>query len=278
MSIRRKLSDPQQYVLQVIINRGVIDHTDFKKIYSSTLSKFSIDDSDRREKEVYSQFIREINEAIKFYNVEIQKGICEITGMSFYCFVRTFDVGGIGKLSSHYQPTDLKIFQIILNMIIDSENGIVNYNDIVHQIYETFDELTVETQSQAKTVTKVPTNREIRTSIDMFTNHYWLMEVVNHPNNYTLHGRALIELYHYLTEMYDEETLSTCFSCKKLLIVGIKCEYCSKKFHRGCLKEIFSKNHYDCINCKKSFSEDEINNLKKVISEAKTAYASRHTN
>ncbi len=70
---RYKLSDSQQYVLQVLMNRCVIDHTDFKHIYAKTLSKFEINDTELNQKEIYSQFIREINDAIRFYNFEIQK-------------------------------------------------------------------------------------------------------------------------------------------------------------------------------------------------------------
>ncbi len=70
---RYKLSDTQQYVLQVFMNRCVVDHTDFRQIYSRALKKFEINDADLTHKEVYSQFIREINEAIHYYNFEIRK-------------------------------------------------------------------------------------------------------------------------------------------------------------------------------------------------------------
>ncbi len=58
------------------------------------------------------------------------KGVCEMTGLTFYCFVRIFDSCSIGKLSSLYNPTELKIFQIILPMIIESDKGYVSNNDI----------------------------------------------------------------------------------------------------------------------------------------------------
>ena len=76
MSQRLKLSEPQQYVLQILMNRCVIDQTDFKKIYNRALTKFNMNDSENElsKKEVYSQFIRNINEAVKNYNFEIQKG------------------------------------------------------------------------------------------------------------------------------------------------------------------------------------------------------------
>ncbi len=53
-----------------------------------------------------------------------------MTGLTFYCFVRIFDSCSIGKLSSLYNPTELKIFQIILPMIIESDKGYVSNNDI----------------------------------------------------------------------------------------------------------------------------------------------------
>lgn len=272
MSVRRKLSHPQQYVLQVILNRGVIDHTDFKTIYSKTLKKFEIDDSDLSQKEVYSQFIREINDAMRYFSCEIQKGVCEITGNSFYCFVRTFD-SGIGKLSALYQPTELKIFQIILDMIMESDDGIVNYNDIINQINDEYEEISTQAQTQAKTITKIPSNREMRTIIEQFANHYWLMEIVNAPNNYTLHGRAIIELDQYLKDVYGKET---CFRCKKLLIVGMKCSSCGKQIHRACAKEFFNNQYYECTHCKQKFTETEISSLKETISGAKAAYNAKY--
>ena len=77
MSSRRlQLSEFQQNVLQVLMNRGVMDHHDLKVVYAAALAKNGIEDENQEltQNKVYSQVIREINEAISFFNIEIQKG------------------------------------------------------------------------------------------------------------------------------------------------------------------------------------------------------------
>ena len=77
MSSRRlQLSEFQQNVLQVLMNLGVMDHHDFKVDYAAALAKNGIEDENQEltQNKVYSQVIREINEAISFFNIEIQKG------------------------------------------------------------------------------------------------------------------------------------------------------------------------------------------------------------
>lgn len=279
MSQRLKLSEPQQYVLQILMNRCVIDQTDFKKIYNRALTKFNMNDSENElsKKEVYSQFIRNINEAVKHYNFEIQKGYCEITGITFYCFIRQFDTCSIGKLSECYKPVDLKIFQIILTMIINSEAGYVNYNDLINQINDDFDEMISDAQTQSQSITKVPSNRVIRSTIEMFKSHYWLLEVVEKKNMVTLHGRALIELFQYITELFDEKNLNYCVRCKKLVLIGIKCggENCGKLMHRYCAKEMFT-GHKSCLSCNKKFTDETITSLATAIRAAKAAYQGKN--
>lgn len=259
------------------MNRGVIDQSDFKLIFSKTMEKFEIDDHDLNQKEVYSQFIREINDAIRFYSFEIQKGVCEISGITFYCFIRQFDACSIGKLSAIYSPTELKIFQIILPMIIESPRGYVSYNEIVDSTNDAFDEISAQAQTQTQKISKPLSNRDIRATVDMFISHYWLMELVNNTNMVTLHGRALIELQQYFKEVFDEEQLKSCFRCKKLLLIGLTCGGCNQNYHRSCAKEIFS-NHNACTNCKAVFPETEILELRETLSEAKSAYNRKYKN
>lgn len=269
---RTKLSDTQQYVLQVLMNRGVMDHGDFKRIYKSALKKFELHNTDLTDKNIYSQFIREISDAIKPFNFEITKGVCEITGYTFYCYVRLFDPCSLGKLSALYSPTELKIFQILLPMIIESEQGFVSYNDIVDQINETYEEMTSNAQTQAEKITVIPSNRQIRSAIDMFISHYWIMELVSNTNMLTLHGRAIIELDQYFKEAFSEEgQLKYCFRCKKLCLIGIKCDKCSESYHRSCAKEIFNK-HNACMKCKEVFDVTKVESLREAISEARAAF------
>jgi len=270
MSNRLVLSEPQQYMLQTLMNRG-----DFKSVFLSVLQKFNIE-LQGEPKEHYPTFIREINEAIKFYNMEINMGICEITGITYYCFVRLFDSSSIGKLSVLYQANELKMFRSILSLIIESEHGYVNYNDIVYQINEDYETISSQAMTQSQT-TKVPTNREIRLTVEKFIADYWLLELIDQPHMITLHGRAIIELGQYMSELFEPDMLNTCFRCKKMVVVGFKCNSCSKKYHRNCAKDIFTTTHRDCLSCKSAFTDKQINELKETLNSAKAAYKNKYS-
>lgn len=178
-------------------------------------------------------------------------------------------------MSALYNSSELKVFNIVLELIMESDHGFVDYTNIVNQVYDSFQEMSETAATQSQTV-KLPSNREIRTIIEKFIKDYWLMEIVNQPNRITLHGRALIELSQYIGELYDADTLNFCTRCKKLLILGIKCENCPSMYHRGCAKEIFS-THKDCISCKKAIDKEKINELIKSISASKDAYAAKNS-
>ena len=272
MSTRLVLSNPQQYLLQIFMNRGVLDQFAFKEVFASILTKFNIlKAGEEVRKEVYANFLREINDAIKHYNIEIQRGVCELTGYTFYCLVRLFDSCSIGKLSSLYSSTELKVFKIILTLVLESDEGSVDLQTIGSHVSDEFEELSTQAQAQSQVAAKVPTHREIRCIIDKFIKNYWIMEVLTQTNLFTLHSRCLIELAHYITEITDPEVLSHCYQCKKILLVGIRCQHCSSKFHRGCAKEIFS-NQRDCLSCKARFSEEQVEQLKDEIVYARNAY------
>lgn len=263
MSHHLKLSDAQQYFLQIMLNKGVIDQNSFKNIFCGVLNKFEIPFNETQLKHFYVSFLREINDAIKNFSMEIRSGVCEITGMSFYCLIRQSDSSGIGKMSSLYSPVELKLFKKILALIIESDEGYVDFNYILNQIVEDN-----ETLSQTN---KLPTNKEIRLSIEKFIQDNWLIEVFNKPNMITLHGRAMIELSQYMTEVFDNEVLNKCSLCKSLLLNGVSCNSCSIKLHRHCSRKFFEKQK-TCPNCKKEFTDEQIKELRESINSAKSAY------
>ena len=71
MSSRPALSGPQQYMLQIFMNRGVIDQYDFKHVFINAFKQFdpSLADLEQVPKDIYSKFIMEINDAIKPYSM-----------------------------------------------------------------------------------------------------------------------------------------------------------------------------------------------------------------
>ncbi|RNA26933.1 non-structural maintenance of chromosomes element 1 -like protein [Brachionus plicatilis] len=266
------LSPAQQYFLQIILNKGVLDQINFKVLFCNVLKKFQIEYEETQIKPMYVKFLREINEAIKHFNMEIKAGNCEITGLSYYCIIRLCDSSSIGDLSQLYSAAELKIFRKVLELIVESENGSVDYNLILNEILSMFDELSEEAQGSQSQIEKCPTNRDIRIILEKFMQDNWLIEIINAPNMITLHGRALIELCQYIKQIFPPEDLSYCYLCKFIVLNNFSCSGCSMKLHRYCAKRFF-KGGKDCPSCKQSFSKDQIDGLLESLSSAKNAYA-----
>lgn len=267
------LTDAQQFFLQIMLNNGVIDQLNFKTLFCNVLTKFEIRYNESEIKSLYVNFLREINEVIKNFNMEIKTGMCEITGLSYFCIIRLCDTSSIGNLSMLYTSTDLKTFRKILELIIESDQGCVDYNLIVNEIYTLYDELSNEAVATQSNVTKVPSNRDIRLVVEKFMQDKWLIEVINQPNMITLHGRALIELSQYIKQIFDNDLIGYCFLCKSIVLSYFSCEHCSIKMHKYCAKRVF-KNTKDCPSCKATFSNDRVSTLLDSISSAKNSYAS----
>ncbi len=129
-----KLSDSQQYFLQLMLNKAVIDELNFKNTFCQVMKKFNIAYNEATIKDQYAKFLKEINDVIKTFSLEIRKGVDELTGVTFFCLVRQSDAGGIGNLSSLYNPVELNIYKRILSLIIESDDGYVDYNTLINQV------------------------------------------------------------------------------------------------------------------------------------------------
>ena len=270
MSSRLVLSPPQQYMLQIFMNRGVLDQFAFKSILSGILKKFNIPEGETGNDGILI-FIREMNDAIKPFNIEIQKGSCDLTGYSYYCLIRLFDSFSSGKISTLYSSMELKLFRIILTLVIESEEGWVDNRTIIRHVIDEFEEYASFASTQSQIAPKVPTLREIRAALDKFINDYWIVEVSPEANTFSLHGRSLIELSQYISELFDRDTLKNCFRCKKICLIGITCRHCSCKYHRECARKVL-KNQKDCISCKSTFSDEEIKGNDDDIADARSTY------
>lgn len=267
------LSDAQQYFLQTILNKSVIDQFNFKTLFCNVLNKFQIEYSESSLKPFYVNFLREINEVIKHFNMEIKTGICEITGLSYYCIYRQCDTNAIGKLSLLYTPNELRIFRKILELIVESDQGYVEYNQMINDISDYYDEIANEAKNENQS-TKIPNNKEIRIAIEKFVQDYWLAELINEPNKFTLHGRALIELSQYIKQVLDNEIINHCYLCKSIVLIYFGCENCSSKMHRHCAKRLL-KESQDCPSCRYKFNSEQIKDLFESLNAAKNQYATQ---
>lgn len=146
-----KLSEAQQYFLQLILRKPVIDQVNFKQIFCMVLDRFQIEYSEERLREIYVKFLRDINEVIRHFNLEIKTGTCEITGLSFFCMIQQTDTSAASKLSTLYTPVELKIFRKILELIIESESGSVDFNHVVGEVNDYYEELAQQASLQDNT-------------------------------------------------------------------------------------------------------------------------------
>lgn len=267
------LSPAQQYFLQILLNRGVLDQINFKALFCNVMKKFQIEFDDSQIKNYYVKFLREINNVIKNFNLEIKAGNCEITGLSYYCIIRLCDSSSIGDLSQLYSPIELKIFRKVLELIVESDTGSVEYIIILNEVLSMYDDLSEEASATQSQIARCPSNRDVRMIIEKFMSDNWLIEVINEPNMITLHGRTIIELSHYIKQIFPPEDLSFCYLCKNLVLNSFKCSGCSSKLHRYCARRLF-KGSKDCPSCKQTFSSEQVENLQNSLSSAKNIYSS----
>lgn len=273
--MRNSLSDAQQYFLQIMINKKVIDQYNFKHIFTNVLNKFDIECNDSMFKEYYTNFLREINEVIKTFNMEIKTATCEISALTYFALIRQCDTGQIGTLSTLYSSMELKIFRKILELIIESEEGCVEYATIANEIIDYFESLVNEAATQSQT-TKIPSTADIRQIVEKFMQDCWLVQVINRQGMITLHGRAIAELSQYIKQLYkDNDVLNYCYICKSLLLNGISCykSECGCKMHRFCARNRFKKTS-DCPSCRSTFTNEQIQDFKESINTARNVYSS----
>lgn len=146
-----KLSAAQQYFLQLMLHKPVIDQVNFKHVFCVVLDRFHIEYKEETLRETYVRFLRDINEVIRHFNLEIKTGTCEITGLSYFCLIQQTDTGSLAKLAKLYSPVELKIFRKILELIIESDSGSVEYTQIVNEISDYYEELADQAMQQEGT-------------------------------------------------------------------------------------------------------------------------------
>ena len=149
-----KLSSAQKYFLQIMLQKSVIDQVNFKTIFCKVLDRFEIEYTDDRLREIYVKFLKDINEIIRHFNLEIKTGTCEITGLSYFCLIQQTDTE-TAKLSGLYNPVELRIFRKVIELIIESDSGCIDFNYAVGDINDYYEELSTQANQQDGGITKV---------------------------------------------------------------------------------------------------------------------------
>jgi hypothetical protein len=270
--VKDSLSHAQQFFLQVMISKKVIDQNTFKDVFYAVSEKFDLNVDDANFKEFYPNFLREINNAIRAFNMEIKTATCETSTLTFFCLIRQTDTGQIGTLSTLYSSVELKVYRKILEMVVESEQGYVDFGQIANEVSDMFEGFAHDAATQSAQTTKIPSTSEIRQIVEKFIQDCWLVEVVDKPHMITLHGRALVELSEYIKQLFkDGDVLNHCYICKALVLSAYSCEHCSCKIHRYCAKNMFKKSR-DCPNCRAAFTKDQEEEFLVMVKQAKDAY------
>ena len=289
------LNEAQQYFVQVMLNRGVVDELHFKRLFGAVLRKFEIVCPDGELKDFYTRFIKEINEAIRHFSMEIKRATCEFTTITSFCLVRLASGSAdadIGQLSALYSPVELTIFKRLMALVVESDDGCVEYATAVQHISDDFDEQQAQLMQQsaatgtqlAAAATKKPSAREIRAAIERLTRDYWLADVVGRSHVLTLHPRAILELADYIKQMYanandDEQTLTlaACHLCKSLVLHHVACDKCGARMHMHCANALF-REQSKCGKCRATFDQAVIDDMREAMRTARQLYIAAHNN
>jgi hypothetical protein len=256
-----------------MINKKLVDQYSFRKVFTAVLRRFNIECDDANFKEYYTDFLKQINQVISAFNMEIKTAQCEWSTVSYFCLIRQCDTGCIGTLSLLYTPMELRVFRRVLELIIESDDGFVEYETVSYEVGEMFDNAERDAATQSMQTTKRPSQAEIRRIIERFIQDYWLVEVLGNAGHVTLHGRAIAELAQYIKQLYREtpDVLNSCAMCSSLLLSGLRCENCKCVTHRHCARNLLKKSNA-CWKCKIKFSEDVISELHDSIANAKAEF------
>ncbi|KAH9523627.1 Non-structural maintenance of chromosomes element 1 [Bulinus truncatus] len=205
----------QQIFLQSFISKGILDSKEIKALLA--------------ELGVHTDFTDEIlklvlstNEAIAPFNLEIKKGIQEDDGANFYCLVNTVETP-ITHLSSTYTQNELELFKKLIEQIVDTEDGKIGSRAAL---------------SLTDSLDKRMGKEEAEAFFNKLEKDKWIRR--DKEGKLSLSVRSLLELDHYLKEVYAE-FIKSCNICSKICLLGETCANCGIKIHLKCAKSLFTK-------------------------------------
>ncbi|KAG7316929.1 hypothetical protein KOW79_019227 [Hemibagrus wyckioides] len=225
----RPMGDSHKRFLQTMMRNGIISSVQAKALYRhccETHGAHYLPDK-------LEEFIDVINTTLQPMFMHIRKGSSEEDGAQHYALVNMAETD-ITRMSSDYADNELELFRKTMDMILDTENGIVSSTDL----------LNCADRLQTKKMKK----KETEHVLNKFVQDKWLNEK---QGEYTLSTRCIIEMEQYIRKVY-QDLIRLCYVCHNIVLQGQICENpdCGIKMHYYCVARYF-KGRIDphCPSC-----------------------------
>ncbi|KAM5227704.1 non-structural maintenance of chromosomes element 1 homolog [Ctenodactylus gundi] len=221
------MTDVHRRFLQLLMTHGVLEEWDIKRLQKHC---YKVHDCSAPVGNL-EDFINNINSVLESLCIEIKKGVTEDDGRPIYALVNLATTP-VSKMATDFAENELDLFRKALELIVDSETGFASSTNILNLV----------DQLKGKKMRK----KEAEQVLQKFVQSKWLIEK---EGEFTLHGRAILELGQYIREMYPD-AVKVCNICHNLLIQGQSCETCGIRMHLPCVAKFFQSNREPrCPHC-----------------------------
>ncbi|XP_023572152.1 non-structural maintenance of chromosomes element 1 homolog isoform X2 [Octodon degus] len=200
------MTDVHRRFLQLLMTHGVLEEREAERLQSHCYKVHN------RSAQVdkLEDFIHNINSVLESLYIEIKKGVTEDDGRPIYALVN-LATSSVSKMATDFAENELDLFRKALELIVDSETGFASSTNILNLV----------DQLKGKKMKK--------------------KEAEQKEGEFTLHGRAILEMEQYIREMYPD-AVKVCNICHGLLIQGQSCETCGIRMHLPCVARYFQTN------------------------------------
>ncbi|XP_056134609.1 non-structural maintenance of chromosomes element 1 homolog isoform X2 [Lampris incognitus] len=189
------MGDSHRRFLQTMMAHGIID-----KMMARSLHKHCCEiHKAQYAHDRLDEFIGVINSRLQPMFMQIRKGISEDNGFEYYALVNLANTD-VTKMSSDYADNELELFQKIIDLIVDSDEGIACSTEILNHA----DSL------QSKKLKKSDAEHLLRRLV--LDN--WLNEK---QGNYTLTTRCIIDMDHFIRTVYADR-VKMCSICRSIAL------------------------------------------------------------
>ncbi|XP_048764032.2 non-structural maintenance of chromosomes element 1 homolog [Ostrea edulis] len=238
-----KMNDGHRLFLQSFMSRGILNAKEVKQLFKICCLKYNLryTENEKENQEALKEFVRTVNHHTEPLHMQIRKGVCEDDGTSSYGLVCTSE-STITKLASDYTPSELEFFKKLIEIIVASKDAEVGSTEALNLVSRLENVKKLSKDDAEDLLSRLETNKWIKMT----------------RGKISLATRSLLELDHYIQEIYQED-VSQCNICKKLCLKGQTCFACGTKLHFHCASKLFERDEFPKCpkqGCKKPWSHD----------------------
>lgn len=229
-----------QYLIQSLMFRQYVNDLQIKQLINKCLNA----DSSRTERlnesqisnEMITEVIRECNQTLRTYKMQISRGRNETDGTLYYALINNSD-NEISRQSNEWTNKEILYLRKLISAIIESEHSFISSTKALNIGRE--EGINISMTSAEKL-------------IERWIQYKWFEDI--NDGNIAIGIRTLLELNVYIRENFEVED---CFRCKLLCIRGSNCINCETKLHFHCVDSQFIRNN-KCPNCGKHWAHEEM--------------------